>query len=48
MGPASAVGALWVQLTDTTLTFSFSGLVVASVVYSFPFAVQPFADRALD
>jgi molybdate transport system permease protein len=30
-----------VQLTDTTLTFSFAGLVVASVIYSFPFAVQP-------
>lgn len=41
MGPASALGGLWVQLTDTTLTFSFAGLVVASVIYSFPFAVQP-------
>lgn len=41
MGPASALGSLWVQLTDTTLTFSFTGLVIASVIYSFPFAVQP-------
>jgi molybdate transport system permease protein len=41
MGPASTLGSFWVQLTDTTLTFSFSGLVVASVIYSFPFAVQP-------
>jgi molybdate transport system permease protein len=41
MGPASTLGGLWVQLTDTTLTFSFAGLVVASVIYSFPFAVQP-------
>jgi molybdate transport system permease protein len=32
---------LWVEITDTTLTFSFAGLVVASVIYSFPFAVQP-------
>lgn len=41
LGPASAIGGLWVRLTDTTLTFSFSGLVVASAIYSFPFAVQP-------
>jgi molybdate transport system permease protein len=41
LGPAGAIGRFWVQLTDTALTFSFSGLVVASVIYSFPFAVQP-------
>ncbi|HEX5049495.1 MAG TPA: molybdate ABC transporter permease subunit [Gammaproteobacteria bacterium] len=41
LGPAGAIGRLWVQLTDSTLTFSFAGLVVASVIYSFPFAVQP-------
>ena len=29
------------ELTDSTLTFSFAGLVIASVIYSFPFAVQP-------
>jgi molybdate transport system permease protein len=41
LGPAGALGRLWVELTDTTLTFSFAGLVIASVLYSFPFAVQP-------
>jgi molybdate transport system permease protein len=41
LGPKSAVGGLWVRLTDSTLTFSFSGLLVASVVYSLPFMVQP-------
>ncbi len=41
LGPAGAIGGFWVQLTDTTLTFSFTGLVIASVIYSFPFAVQP-------
>lgn len=41
LGPAGTLGRFWVELTDTALTFSFSGLVVASVVYSFPFAVQP-------
>jgi molybdate transport system permease protein len=28
-------------VTDTQLTFSFAGLVIASIVYSLPFAVQP-------
>ena len=41
LGPAGAIGRFWVQLTDTALTFSFSGLVIASVIYSFPFTVQP-------
>jgi molybdate transport system permease protein len=41
LAPGSAVGGLWVRLTDSTLTFSFSGLLVASVVYSLPFMVQP-------
>ena len=41
LGPASPIGAFWVRLTGDALTFSFSGLVVASVVYSLPFMVQP-------
>jgi molybdate transport system permease protein len=41
LGPAGAIGRFWVELTGTTLTFSFAGLVVASIVYSFPFVVQP-------
>jgi molybdate transport system permease protein len=41
LGPAGALGSAWLSLTDDTLTFSFAGLVVASVIYSFPFAVQP-------
>jgi molybdate transport system permease protein len=41
LGPAGGIGRLWVELTDSTLTFSFAGLVIASVIYSFPFAVQP-------
>lgn len=41
LGPATPVGAFWVQMTGSTLTFSFAGLVVASVLYSLPFAVQP-------
>jgi molybdate transport system permease protein len=41
MSPQSPIGGLWVALTGEALTFSFSGLVVASVFYSLPFAVQP-------
>jgi len=41
LGPKSTVGGLWVRLTDSTLTFSFAGLLVASVIYSLPFMVQP-------
>ena len=41
LAPSSPLGGLWVRLTDSTLTFSFSGLLVASVIYSLPFMVQP-------
>ena len=41
LGPAGWIGSVWVELTDSTLTFSFIGLVIASVIYSLPFAVQP-------
>ena len=41
MSPNSAIGSFWVHLTGSTLTFSFEGLVIASVIYSLPFMVQP-------
>lgn len=42
LGPKSPVGR-WVEaLAGHPLPFSFAGLVVASVLYSLPFAVQPF------
>ena len=41
LGPASPIGSFWMQVTGDALTFSFSGLVVASVFYSLPFTVQP-------
>lgn len=41
LGPDGAVGSWWVQLTGSALTFSFTGLVIASCIYSLPFAVQP-------
>ena len=41
MSPDSPIGGAWVRLTGEALTFSFTGLVVASIFYSLPFAVQP-------
>lgn len=41
LGPRGAVGGWWVSLTGNALTFSFTGLVIASCIYSLPFAVQP-------
>lgn len=39
--PAGPLGGAWLRLTGDTLTFSFSGLVLASMLYSLPFVVQP-------
>ena len=41
LGPGGAIGSWWVELTGNALTFSFLGLVIASCLYSLPFAVQP-------
>ena len=43
MGTRSPIGRLWLDLTGHPLAFSFEGLVVASIFYSLPFAVQPVA-----
>lgn len=43
LGPAGPLGSWWVEITGNALTFSFTGLVIASCVYSLPFAVQPLA-----
>ena len=41
MGPNGLVGQLTASLGLGMLPFTFPGLVVASVIYSFPFMVQP-------
>ncbi|TXS90699.1 molybdate ABC transporter permease subunit [Parahaliea maris] len=41
LAPDSAIGRLWQQLTGNQLAFSFSALVIGSVIYSLPFVVQP-------
>lgn len=40
--PHHPIGSIWFQTTGKTLAFSFPGLVIGSVIYSLPFAVQPF------
>jgi molybdate transport system permease protein len=43
IGPHSPIGRAYTAIAGRTLPFSFQGLLVASVLYSFPFAAQPFA-----
>jgi molybdate transport system permease protein len=43
MGSRSPIGRWWTDLTGRGLAFTFEGLVIASVFYSLPFAVQPIA-----
>ena len=43
LGPRSPLGRWWISLTGHTLAFTFSGLVIGSILYSLPFAVQPVA-----
>src|SRR3569623_1901642 len=37
LGPLGRVGGPWLSSTGTSLTFSFSGLLIGSVIYSLPF-----------
>jgi molybdate transport system permease protein len=43
LGQRSPFGRWWQAMTGHTLAFTFGGLVIGSVLYSLPFAVQPFA-----
>src|SRR6266852_7067107 len=43
LGSRSPLGRCWQSLTGHTLAFTFGGLVIGSIIYSLPFAVQPFA-----
>ena len=50
LGPEGLFGSTWEAVGGPRLVFSFSGLVVGSVIYSLPFVVQPLQAgfRALD
>jgi len=41
LGPLGPIGRFWVDITGTTITFSFGGIVLATVLHSLPFVVQP-------
>lgn len=41
LGPHGLIGGPWKELTGSALSFTFSGLVIASTFYSLPFVVQP-------
>lgn len=41
LGPQGWFGSFWVDITGEAITFSFLGLVIASVIYSLPFVLQP-------
>src|SRR5579863_4821214 len=43
LGSRSPIGRAWAHFTGHPLAFTFQGLVIGSVLYSLPFAVQPFA-----
>ncbi len=43
IGPHSPFGRLYTDLVGHPLPFTFEGLLLASVLYSLPFAVQPFS-----
>ena len=43
LGSHSPFGRWWQSMTGHTLAFTFTGLVIGSILYSLPFAVQPFA-----
>jgi molybdate transport system permease protein len=43
LGPRSPLGQAWEAVAGRPFPFSFGGLLVASILYSLPFAVQPFA-----
>lgn len=43
LGPQSPLGRFWQSWTGHTLAFTFEGLVIGSILYSLPFAVQPIA-----
>ncbi|HTS60324.1 MAG TPA: molybdate ABC transporter permease subunit [Terriglobales bacterium] len=43
LGSRSPLGRAWQAMTGHTLAFTFAGVVIGSILYSLPFAVQPFA-----
>jgi molybdate transport system permease protein len=47
LGPVGPIGSVWERLGGDRLVFSFPGLVIGSVLFSLPFAVQPLQNAFL-
>jgi molybdate transport system permease protein len=41
MGPKGGIGSVWEDVFGSPLLFTFTGVVIASIIYSLPFAVAP-------
>jgi molybdate transport system permease protein len=41
MGPKGGIGSVWERVFGSPLLFTFTGIVIASLIYSLPFAVAP-------
>lgn len=41
LGPHGFIGGPWQDVTGAALSFTFTGLVIASTIYSLPFVIQP-------
>jgi molybdate transport system permease protein len=41
MGPRGVAGMFWEDMTGNRLVFSFAGILLASLIFNLPFAVQP-------
>ena len=41
LSPDGFIGNIWSYVSDSSLSFSFTGLVIGSVIYSMPFVIQP-------
>ena len=39
--PTSFIGKIFFSVTNSTLVFNFSGLLIGSIIYSFPFVIRP-------
>lgn len=44
LSPNHPIGAGLTQLLGSSVLFSFSGLIIGSIIYSFPFVVQPLSN----
>ena len=42
LGPRSMLGNAWMDATGTPIPFTFTGILIGSILFNLPFAVRPF------